>query len=435
MPYNSNDNIRVTKPAIQEPIKYKLQPGEVRLPSGQIIKVRQAELSQGSSEPEVLRDQRYKKLTRQHEWQKQKEREARTIQGLTAPLQLISPSHIIGSANSDKPFLEAYLGDSYNSATGTMLGDFALDAVVGGGLWKGAKVAGDLSRTAITKAQPYIKARKIAKELDKGIQENSLMEAYNKIPQNKDVGDIFDYQTYVDNIFPESKLSGLYYHGGIKGITKFTHGKNTNINTGTKDFGMYFTPSKVLSNRYANTHRNNGQTYIVKLDAKNPIKYKSPHAYYEMITGTENLVFSPASITKKWYDRLNLKQYDAILHRSQNKLADGEVVMFNPDQIHILGTSDDYHKFKNFTQSKSKNYTLPIKHDEIPSMSPQYDKTAKNYWQAYSPIFKMAAPIASVAAVPFIIDAFNKKSSNTDHRIIKSKHIPEIDTLNINKGR
>lgn len=146
MPYNSNDNTRVNRPLIQEPIKYKLQPGEVRLPSGQIIKVKQAELSQGSSEPKVLRDKRHKELTKQHEQQKQKEREAFTIQGLTAPLQLISPSHIIGSANSDKPFLESYLGDSYNSATGSMLGDFALDAVVGGGLWKGAKVAGDLAK-------------------------------------------------------------------------------------------------------------------------------------------------------------------------------------------------------------------------------------------------------------------------------------------------
>lgn len=140
MPYNSNDNTRVNRPLIQEPIKYKLQPGEVKLPSGQIIKVKQAELSYGSSEPEVLRDKRYKDLTRQHEQQKQKERETSTIQGLTAPLQLISPSHVIGSANSDKPFLESYLGDSYNSATGNMIGDFALDAVVGGGLWKGAKV-------------------------------------------------------------------------------------------------------------------------------------------------------------------------------------------------------------------------------------------------------------------------------------------------------
>lgn len=431
MPYNSNDNTRINRPLIQEPIEYKLQPGEVKLPSGQIIKVKQAELSQGSSEPKVLRDKRYEELTRQHEYQKQKEREAFTIQGVTAPLQLISPSHIIGSVNSDKPFLESYLGDSYNSATGNMIGDFALDAVVGGGLWKGAKVAGDLSRAA----QPYIKARKIAKKLNKGIQENSLMEAYNKIPQNKDIGDIFDYQTYVDNIFPESKLSGLHYHGGVKGITKFTHGKNTNINTGTKDFGMYFTPSKVLADRYAKTHRNNGQIYTVKLDAKNPIKYNSPHAYHEMMVGTENLVFSPSSITKKWYDRLNLKQYDAIVHRSQNKLADGEVVMFNPDQIHILGTTDDYHKFKNFTQSKSKNYTPPTKHDEIPSMTPQYDKTVKNYWQAYSPILKTAASIGSFAATPFIIDAFNKKSSNTNPRIIKSKHTTAVDTLNINKGR
>lgn len=167
MPYNSNDNIRVNRPLIQEPIKYKLQPGEVRLPSGQIIKVRQEELSQGSSEPKVLRDKRYKELTKQHEWQKQKEREASTIQGLTALLQLISPSHIIGSANSDKPFLEAYLGDSYNSATGNMLGDFALDAVVGGGLWKGAKVAGDLSRAAVTTARPYIIANRLNRNINK----------------------------------------------------------------------------------------------------------------------------------------------------------------------------------------------------------------------------------------------------------------------------
>jgi hypothetical protein len=39
-----------------------------------------------------------------------------------------------------------------------MIGDFALDAVVGGGLWKGAKVAGDLSRAAYSRViQPGVR--------------------------------------------------------------------------------------------------------------------------------------------------------------------------------------------------------------------------------------------------------------------------------------
>lgn len=148
MPFTQkSDNTRVNRPQLQYTVERKLKPGQIKLPNGQIINTKQEVVSPDSKEAAPIKQERKQKLTRRHEKQKEKERQNFTIQGLLAPLQLISPSHIIGSANSDKPFMEAYLGGN-QSATGSAAADIALDLGVdiltGKALLKGAKVAGDL---------------------------------------------------------------------------------------------------------------------------------------------------------------------------------------------------------------------------------------------------------------------------------------------------
>lgn len=151
MPFTQkSDNTRVNRPQLQYTVERKLQPGQIKLPNGQIINTKQELVSQGSKEATPIKQERKQKLTRIHEKQKEKERQNFTIHGLMAPLQLISPSHIIGSVNSDKPFMEAYLGEA-QSATGNTATDIALDLVVdvltGKALLKGARAMGDLSKT------------------------------------------------------------------------------------------------------------------------------------------------------------------------------------------------------------------------------------------------------------------------------------------------
>ena len=93
---------------------------------------------------------------------------------------------------------------------------------------------------------------KINKELEKGIKENSVLESYNKVPVNKDIGTAYDYLDFLDNIYPNSKLNATLYHGGPKGITQFKSAKelgstNKGINSVTKDYGIYLADDKLLA--------------------------------------------------------------------------------------------------------------------------------------------------------------------------------------------
>lgn len=258
-------------------------------------------------------------------------------------------------------------------------------AVIGGTL-------GSLAVPGVKLFQSKNKIKTINKELNNLIDENSIIESYNKIPQNKDVGTAYDYLHYLDNIFPNSKLNGLFFHGGPKGIRRFKTpkevkiegiGLNKNINTGTEDYGIYLVPKKQLAQRYADTHKKNGYTYTMKVNSENPALFESPSKLLESVRGTGDFAFSPASISQKWYDRLGLKRFDAIYHRSKNALADEELIVFNPDDIHIMGTPQDTELFKQWAKHKIINNNISFKpsYETIPV---SYDPTIKNILKAYA---------------------------------------------------
>ena len=80
----------------------------------------------------------------------------------------------------------------------------------------------------------------------------------------------------------------------------------------------------------------------------NPVKIKTNNRYLDTFKGTEDFAFNPGSITQKWYDKLNLKQYNGIYHNGKNAFGDGEIVMFNPEDIHIMGTPQESAMFREY---------------------------------------------------------------------------------------
>lgn len=252
----------------------------------------------------------------------------------------------------------------------------------------------------ITNATKYVKnTNKINKELRKGIKENSVLESYNKVPENKDIGTVFDYQDFLDNIFPNSKLNQVFYHGGPKGIQRFKSAKELNktnkgINSGTKDYGIYLADDKSLGKFYQSSNKK-GELYNLKVNVENPIEYNTNNWYLDRFSGNEDLRFRPGSITQKWYDRLGLKNYDAIYHKhSAHSLENGELVVFDPNNIHIMGTPKETQMFRVWKQHPT--YSSKPLQNKIPIMQPQYDKTLRNYYNAAKPgIF-----LGSIAATP-----------------------------------
>lgn len=199
MPYNENDNIRVQKPLVPLKIKRKLQEGEIRLPSGNIMKTKQVQISQKNTEPQVLAQKRKQLQTYRNKQWKQAEMEAHTIEGLTAPLQFISPSHIIGSATSNKPFAEAYIGE-YNSPTNNTAADFLLDASIGGGLKSAVKLIGLSKNIAGNLINNYKDVRALNNFIKK-YDYSAIQPKMSLIFNDKKLDDTFDYIVKRHNTF------------------------------------------------------------------------------------------------------------------------------------------------------------------------------------------------------------------------------------------
>lgn len=58
------------------------------------------------------------------------------------------------------------------------------------------------------------KARIIAKEIDRQIDNNPILSVYQSNPRLMDTGSAYEYSDYIQSIFPESIVNGTYYHGG-----------------------------------------------------------------------------------------------------------------------------------------------------------------------------------------------------------------------------
>lgn len=231
---------------------------------------------------------------------------------------------------------------------------------------------------------------KVNKELKKGIKENSVLESYNEVPANKDIGTVYDYLAFLDNIYPNSKLNATFYHGGPKGITQFKSAKelgstNKGINSATKDYGIYLADDKSLAQYYARAHKKaNRHLYNVRVNVQNPMRYETNNWYMDKMSNTGDLRFIPGGITQKWYDRLNLKNYDGIYHtKSKNVLDDGELVMFDGNNIHIMGTPEESQMFRSWKQNPQ--YSSKPLQEEIPLTPEQYDKSFLNYAKAATP--------------------------------------------------
>ena len=259
---------------------------------------------------------------------------------------------------------------------------------------------------------------KVNKELKKGIKENSILESYNKVPVNKDIGTAYDYLDFLDNIYPNSKLNATFYHGGPKGITQFKSAKelgstNKGINSGTKDYGIYLADDKSLAQYYANTHKKaNRYLYNVKVNVQNPMRYETNNWYLDKFTDTENLRFTPAQITQKWYDRLNLKNYDGIYHtKSKNVFEDGELIMLDGNNIHIMGTPEESQMFRTWKQNPQ--YSSKPLQEEISITPTQYDRSFLNYAKAAKPGLFFAGLVSTPLALIGYDNYQKSKKANT----------------------
>lgn len=181
---------------------------------------------------------------------------------------------------------------------------------------------------------------------------------YDDNPELSSIGSKEQYGEYLSTIFPNSETQNIYYHGGKKGIDKFMSPrdpnfvKNKGVHSGTKDYGIYFTADKSSAKRYSKGYKKSDRhVYSVLLNTENPYRTNKFFALtIRRLFGSK--VLDPRSILEKDFNT-TLKGYDSVIWHGEK----GEIVVFDPSQVHILGSKSDIEGFKDYVKSSKHNTT------------------------------------------------------------------------------
>jgi hypothetical protein len=170
---------------------------------------------------------------------------------------------------------------------------------------------------------------------------------FQEVPEMASIGTKEQYASYLETIFPNSKIKDIVYHGGTlnprdRGKDEFT-GKH----------GIYLTKSKYTAGKYlkSNVSRVSGdyidrrKLFTALVNIENPLDPK----YFRWWK------YGLDSIGDKEYEVI--KKYNAdglidvgFLSKINLTHAGTQIVVFSTDQIHILGSKDDMEKFKQYVK-------------------------------------------------------------------------------------
>ena len=240
------------------------------------------------------------------------------------------------------------------------------------------KGLGYSARQILQNKYPTLKLSSAASDKSKYLYEKVVK---NQItPQQKQQA-LQLYSQYLDTIFPDSKVKDIVYHGGtVQDVfAKENIGKST-INSNKNDFGQpkafYFTTSKESSRTYGNIKQ-------IILNIKNPaileqsledegfgLKRKNTFRDVQKLDLKNKDGFILKDIfDAKFLETLSTKDLiedvDGSKQKELNEKIENQhgntIGVFEPEQIHILGSKQDIEGFKEFV---TKDKQLPSNKQE-----------------------------------------------------------------------
>ena len=180
-------------------------------------------------------------------------------------------------------------------------------------------------------------------------------ELFNENSELASVGTSEQYSAYLDTIFPDSKVKDILYHGTPDGRFDSFDLSRVGTNTKTNTKGIYFTDSKKTADFYAE-----GSIDFSQFESYEEYQSVKTAKVFPVILNAKNLKLVDDPQEQE-------KQGDAVL-RTKNKLSDkgfvGELdyahqyIVFDLNQIHILGNKQDIEGFKKFVASQTSPITM-----------------------------------------------------------------------------
>jgi len=151
---------------------------------------------------------------------------------------------------------------------------------------------------------------------------------FAKNPEFAKIGTLESYYKYLDSVFPESVVREIVWHGTISEnkVEEFDHNHPHNKK------GVTFFGDLKQAKGYTDTDR--GDLYAAKINLLNPYIHQPDDAW-----ATDQL-------QKEHLDSFREAGYDGII--GEGIFGDRERIVFDPGQIHILGSKADLEKFELF---------------------------------------------------------------------------------------
>lgn len=202
-------------------------------------------------------------------------------------------------------------------------------------------------------------------------------EVFQQNPELASVGTQQQYSQYLDTIFPDSKVKDIVYHiTDVSGIEKFKT-KDLNKKYYTKFYegtsrildGAFFTDNLKAARTLYNTgfteeieteYDEEGTPIPIIKDIKNPqfeystlINIKNPYIGTRNNTNNNDVKNNDSAILE------TIEEYEYMPGNTTN-IKYTEYVVFEPEQIHILGSKQDVEGFKNFIENQENNNSSKI---------------------------------------------------------------------------
>ena len=159
------------------------------------------------------------------------------------------------------------------------------------------------------------------------------------------------YSQYLNTIFPDSKVKDIVYHGSIyNNKQKFT--KSTRVS------GYYFavTPNQALQHAERQLpNPKDANLYSILLNIKKPriineiIDYEDLDTQVKFTIGDEIFGYNADSIIAE-----KVEEYNTTYKTPESTWIEKQIIVFEPEQIHILGNKQDIEGFKEFVGNETK---------------------------------------------------------------------------------
>jgi hypothetical protein len=192
---------------------------------------------------------------------------------------------------------------------------------------------------------------------------NAIQEIFNQNPELSKIGDVFSYASYLDTIFPDSKVKDIVYHGVTKdrkaydNILKngfdFTSSRNWDSKKSKfledDNTGMFFS-DKATAQSYGMdlTYFINDKGEYEEIFYDNTIPAILDIQYLDTTKATSS--GSAARFYRENKDKFKIGMY-GIEGGSEGEHFN--YVVFEPSQIHILGSKQDIQGFKEFVDTNN----------------------------------------------------------------------------------